>query len=198
MPTSKHSELERKFGADHVSPIQFHLWCEKHHPVGHKDTKYPDVYYRRGTSVIRHRKLPKNGGELTVKQRKNATDSTDRLEIDLKFAEGITHEDVAAFVKATGWEEVLELDKHFSEVYWFAHLGAEVAVSLYKVEDKATGETRQMLEVEIEKGAPVTQEEALRLLGIWCGVIAEDLGLAEPLNDSLYEIFTGQRYEMAV
>jgi hypothetical protein len=126
------------------------------------------------------------------------TDTTDRVEIDLKFAPSVTHDDVTAFVLATGWEEVLVLHKHFSETYWFKHGGAEISVSLYEVEDIKTKRVKRMLEVEVEKGSAVTEEEALNLLTIWCDILAEDMELGEPLQDSLYEIFSGKKYEMAV
>lgn len=195
MPTSRHSELERKFAAEEVTQLGFLVWCEKHHYIRHKDTKFPDVYYRRGSSVIRHRQSG-GAGELTVKQRKSATDTTDRVEIDLRFDRQTTQADVTAFVAATGWEKELTLEKHFSEVYWFNHGGAEIAVSLYEVEDLASKKTCRMLEVEVEKESPINDATALNLLNLWCSVLAEDLHLGDPLHDSLYEIFSGKRYEI--
>lgn len=195
MPTSRHSELERKYDASEVSTMAFGWWCDRHHPIDMKTTAYPDHYYRRGSSVVRHR-VSEGAGELTIKQRKSATDSTDRVEIDLTFGKKTTAEDVTAFIVATGWEHELTLLKNLSEVYWFKHGGAEVALSLYEVREEKSGLVRRMMEVEIEKGSDVDDETARRLLDIWCGVLTEDFHLGAPLADSLYEIYSGKRYEM--
>jgi hypothetical protein len=205
MPTPKHSELESKFDAPHVTEKTFDLWCAKHRPLRSETTSFPDFYYSRGTSVVRHR-MSGGAGELTVKMRKSETSITDRVEIDLTFGPTTTDTDVISFLEATGWKEELWLSKHFSKVYWFKHGNAEIAVSLYEVEEfkhyphdlfgRKTGNIRRMLEVEVEKGSDVDKEAARTVLSTWCSVLTDDLGLGVPLDRSLYEIYTGKRYEL--
>lgn len=196
MGTSKKIELERKFAADMVTEIGFQLWCEQHKPLRTEATGYPDCYYRRGTSVVRHRHSG-GAGELTVKQRTSPLDPTKRVEIDLKFDHTTTLDDVVSFVTATGWKHELTLIKHFSHVSWFKHGDAEMALSLYEVEDVETKIVHRMMEIEVEKGSEVSEAEALSILNTWCKALSDDFQLGEPLSDSLYEIFSGRRYEMA-
>jgi hypothetical protein len=192
----KHSELELKYEACHVTEMAFQLWCVQHHPVAYQATSFPDHYYRRGTSVVRHR-MSGGAGELTTKQRKSEDSVTDRIEIDLKFSHDTTENDVKAFIKATGWQHEVSLHKHFSHVYWFKHAAAKLALSLYEVEEVPAGRISRMLEIEIEKDSNITDVEANALLKMWSSVLTEDFDLGMPLDRSLYEIYTGKRYEMA-
>lgn len=194
--TDRHSELEKKFAADHVSEAAFQIWCSNHQPMNGRWGAFPDVYYRNGDSVVRHRLLGK-AGELTTKQRKSATDITDRIEVDLTFGDGITHADVEAFLTLTGWQRELTLVKNFSRVFHFKHGGATVSVALYEVQREGGADKRRFMEVEIEKGSDVTEERARDLLTTWAGCLAEDFDLDEPMTESLYELYTGRRYVTA-
>lgn len=189
----RHSELELKFSAEEVEVDKFRTWCIGLNPVGYKTRAYPDHYYRNRDAVVRHRRLP-GPGELTVKQRKSSRSIVDRLEINLGFAEATTHDDVTEFLHATGWVAEFILQKHFSHVFWFKHGEAEIAVSLYEVKRADTGETRRFLEVEVERSSDVTEEKARQLLSLWGGCAANEFELDEPMNDSLYEIYSGRRY----
>jgi hypothetical protein len=189
----RHSELELKFFADHVDPEAFKAWCMATNPVRFNSAAFPDVYWRRGDNVVRHRLL-KGPGELTVKRRKSVDSIGDRQEIDLTFAHSVMAEDVTAFLLAAGWEAEFTLQKHFSYPFWFKHGEASVVVSLYEVERQDTRDTRRFLEVEVEKTSQVSAEVADRLLKLWSGVLTNEFDLADPLTESLYEMYSGRRY----
>lgn len=187
----RHSELELKFGAGGVELDKFNAFCMALNPIRFESAAFPDVYYRRGENVVRHR-LIKGAGELTVKRRKNANDITDRREVDLRFDPSMTAGDVAAFLWTAGWEQDLVLSKEFSRVFWFKHSGATIAVSLYEV--SYNFDVRRFLEVEVEKTSDVSPEEAARLLRLWGGVVADEFDAGPPLDESLYEMYSGRRY----
>jgi hypothetical protein len=190
----KHSELELKFSAEAVDVDKFRVWCMGLNPVGYKTRAYPDNYYRNGDAVVRHRGWPLPGGELTVKRRKSAHSIIDRQEINLRFDAETSRKDVMAFLEATGWALEFTLLKHFSHVFWFKHGEATVCVSLYEVSRADTKDTRRFLEVEVERDSEVTEARARNLLGVWGGAAANEFDLDEPMNDSLYEVYSGRRY----
>jgi hypothetical protein len=189
----RHSELEHKFLAGHVNPADFDAFCLNANPIGYKTLAFPDVYYRRGDNVVRHRLLT-GAGELTVKRRKSAESITDRKEVDLRFAPGTEARDVSEFLLMAGWEVEFILLKHFSRVWWFKHGDATLSVSLYEVERQDTKDTRRFLEIEVEKVSPVEPEAASNLLALWSSIIAEEFDLADPQTESLYETYSGRRY----
>ncbi len=190
----KHSELERKFFAGHVEKGPFDAFCSKLNPLGFKTAAFPDVYYRQGDNVVRHRLL-KGAGELTIKRRKSAHSIDDRVEVDLGFAADMTAEDIKTFLFMSGFRPDFTLLKHFSRVWWFQHgHNATVAVSLYEVERQDTRDTRRFLEVEVEKSSNIDPGHALVILDVWSGVLMEEFDLADPQTESLYEIYSGRRY----
>lgn len=194
----KHSELELKFKADGIDFKVFNKYMLKH--AGFNSSKIytasPDVYYKQGDSVIRHRQNGENGGELTVKQRKDDDSIVDRVEIDLKFAEGTTERDVTAFLLATGWVERLDLNK-WSHIYTVRRNGITSILAFYTVEEYSGLEVnppRDFIEVEIDKENEISEQQALDELNWWKKDLQFNLGLGEPINQSLYEIYTGERY----
>ena len=124
----RHYELEFKFLADHVDPGAFKSWCMSLGPTRFNSAAFPDVYWRRGDNVVRHRLLWGGAGELTVKRRKSADSITDRQEIDLRFSPETTPQDVSAFLLAAGWALEFTLQKHFSYPFWFKHGDASIVV----------------------------------------------------------------------
>jgi hypothetical protein len=192
--TDRHSELETKFAADHVSQTRFKEWCFN---LGafryHSSPLRQDIYYRHGDNVVRHR-LASGAGELTVKQRKSTTSIIDRVEVDLTFGSSVTTADVEAFLVASGWVPDLTLDTVFSHAFWFRHGGGTIVISLYEVQRTDCTEPRRFIEVEIEKGSDISDTIAHNLLNLWAGSIGSDLNLGDPEVESLYELYSGRRY----
>lgn len=197
-----HSELELKFAADHVVPKDFLRWCIEHNPSRYQAEAVPDIYYAQGPSVIRHRWLPGGAGELTVKQRKSRTSISNRVEIDLRFADGFTVNDVTAFLQHTGWKKEFTLFKDEVHMFWFdLSGGGQVNVSLYTVErlNERSGkcvDTKTFLEIEVEKGSKYTVNSSLAILDDWRVKVQKAFNLKDPMTLSLWEIYSGRRYQV--
>lgn len=199
----EHNEIEVKLDATGVDLDEFKKFCEE------KKNRFlcvlsPDTYYENGNYVVRHRKSknPDRGHELTVKRRKSERSTRDREEIDLFFAERTKQKDVAAFLAATGYVEAFTLTKQ-SHIYYIDDDGVPISAVLYDVcvgpaADFDVAKARRFIEVEVEKGAPVSVDTAKRLLGTWVQELKSKfpvLADRQPLNDSLYEIYSGKKYQ---
>lgn len=182
-----HSELELKWAADNVDIRDFLYLIILKKAYQYVHVARPDIYYKNGDSVVRHRHS-EGAGELTSKHRKSATSITDRVEIDLKFADGLSYRDVEAFLKSTNWSVNLELDKD-AHVIWVEENGVIVTLSIYKVNTKGAYDFRTFIEVEVEKSNDITPTHALNVLHGWKDFLTVEFGLDKPLNSSLYEIF---------
>ncbi len=193
----RHSELEFKFLADHVDPGAFKSWCMSLGPTRFNSAAFPDVYWRRGDNVVRHRLLWGGAGELTVKRRKSADSITDRQEIDLRFSPETTPQDVSAFLLAAGWALEFTLQKHFSYPFWFKHGDASIVVSLYEVA-RQPFKSRRFLEVEVEKESNVSDQVARNLLTLWSSYAAREFDLGDPCALSIYEMYSGRPYPNVV
>ena len=169
MVMDRHSELEFKFLADHVDPGAFKSWCMSLGPTRFNSAAFPDVYWRRGDNVVRHRLLWGGAGELTVKRRKSADSITDRQEIDLRF----------------------------SYPFWFKHGDASIVVSLYEVA-RQPFKSRRFLEVEVEKESNVSDQVARNLLTLWSSYAAREFDLGDPCALSIYEMYSGRPYPNVV
>lgn len=204
---SEHDEIEAKMGADHVRLGDFldFMFDQVGPRGGWELDKYevvtgPDHYYERDGAVVRHRQDRKSGAhELTVKRRKSATSTRDREEIDLRFAKKTPPESVTAFLLATGYKHVFTLTKK-AHIFWIKMSPKlHATVVIYDVwqeapKDPAVLAPRRFIEVEAEKGSDVTPDTAKRRVRFAVEEMQRKLKLGEPLNDSLYEIFSGMRY----
>jgi hypothetical protein len=196
--TDKHSEIEYKFDATHVSTKAFVHWCKEGRPYATRSGQsHTDVYYINGQAgVVRHR-LKGGAGELTVKKRKSNYSTADRIEIDLTFGPETTPEDVDAFLRETGWAPIVTLrkgDVHDFKYHCVCDLGTyDVCVSLCEI----ANDGRRFLEVEVEKGSAIPQPAARLALDFWKVALQKAFALGEPLNESLFELYTGQRYMTA-
>ncbi len=191
-------EIEAKLAADNVEIAEFVKWIAKLEPVESKIVKdSPDDYYKGdvSTSVVRHRGVP-GDHELTVKRRKSGSSTRDREEIDLRFAKTTTHREVGQFLRATGYQKVFQLMKE-AYIYWVKPTpNITLVYVIYDVWDTEEGSksSKRYIEVEAEKGSKVTPDTAKRYVREAVTEMQAKFRLGEPLNESLYEIFSGDRY----
>lgn len=198
---SEHNEIEAKMSADHVPFDAFRRFIAAFpgmdqyiHIVG------PDRYYESGVNVVRHREDRKDKRhELTVKRRKSDGSTRDRVEIDLHFGKKTAPKDVDAFLLATGFTKVFTLVKE-AHIYWVQltdNLKATFVIyDVWKEDDDGKrSDLRRFIEVEAEKGSAVTAETAKRHLRSQVKLLQAQFGLGEPLNDSLYELYSGKKYQ---
>jgi adenylate cyclase class IV len=198
---SEHDEIEAKLAADNVSVSEFRRWMSAEvgleqylHIIG------PDHYYESGPNVVRHREDRKDGRhELTVKRRKSGGSTRDRLEIDLHFGKKTKVDDVAAFLKATGFTHVFTLVKE-AHIFWVKVTeNITVTYVIYDVwRDAGDGkklDCKRFVEIEAEKGSDVTADTAKRHVRSLVRTLQQQFRLGEPLNESLYEIYSGKRYQ---
>lgn len=192
-----HNEIELKFRVN-SSQDQRRLiaWCQDQKAYRVENVRGPDRYYRQGDNVIRHR-CDGGAGTLTVKKRTSMESTTNRLEVDLRFNDKTTREDVEAFLLASGWEFELELSKK-ATIFWYGFQDYSMTIVAYSIEFEGT--TTRFLELEIEKGSDVSITHAKELLNYWKAKIEKALPgvLGVALNDSLYEIYSGKRYALAL
>lgn len=198
-----HNEIEAKLDATGVDIDAFRRWASDKLPERYLCVTGPDQYYGQNGHVVRHRLQPDGAHELTVKKRKSEKSTRDRLEIDLFFGIKTQPRDVQAFLEATGWKPVFLLVKK-AHIFWFREGATHLTVVIYDVwRDRGTnahGVTasegpKRYIEIEAEKGSTVTPEHAKRRVNAWVKEIQEQFKLKDaPLNDSLYEIFSGCKY----
>jgi|SRR6185436_20630860 len=189
-----HNEIEAKLAANGVDLANFMIWCESKSPERYKFVNSPDYYYNQNGHVVRHRVNSQTNHELTVKKRKSNNSTRDRLEIDLKFAENTTADDVKAFLLATGFELELPLRKE-AHIYWFKEGKTHLSVVIYDVFCEGFSD-RRFIEVEAEKGSDVSVDHAKKRVNAWVKDIQDCFGVNDPLNDSLYELYTGNKYQI--
>lgn len=201
---SDHNEIESKLDAKEVTPKAFKAFMVAQEGRGQLEIeKYErvlgnDVYYEQGDNVIRHRSDDNYGWqELTVKRRKSASSTRDRLEIDLRFADGVAYNSVQAFLGATGFKGVFKLTKD-AHIFW-VRLTPSIKATFVLYESWLTNDPnvdkRRFIEIEMEKGSDVTVETAKRHLSTWVKNVQSQFGLDDVLNESLYEIYSGKRYQ---
>ncbi len=190
--SNRHTELEYKFNADHVPTQLFVSLMENSLPDDRRaNLTFDDVYWKRGAMCVRHRL--RNAGELTVKERRSQDSLRERLEINLHFDGGSTNqEDVEAFLAATGYERLFTLRKLMCHVFIFTFHSGEVEASIYevgRVDNWGISGVRRFIEVEVQ-GNGWTDDECAEVLDYWKEWLQRRLGCAEPLNESLLEIYT--------
>ena len=200
MPIHEHSEIEVKLPADNVDVNAFLAFCFGHRPVKYtivSDT--PDAYWEQGQNVVRHRDNTDGTHELTVKRRKSGTSIRDRLEVDLHFAPGTRVADAEAWLTQAGFSKAFTLAKT-AHIFWFRQKRHRVTVVIYDVwrvaEDGKQADRRRFIEVEAEKGSDVSVEAAKRHLRAWVGMIDCEFDVGEASNESLWELYSGRRYQV--
>jgi len=195
---SEHDEIEAKLVADHVSVNDFKKFMAAYSDMEEfRRIVSPDRYYECGPNVVRVRGVDNDHDrpELTVKKRKSEASTRDRLEIDLRFDKDIKIKDVIAYLTATGYVPSFTIEKE-SHIFWI-NLTEDVTATFVIYDVWLTGETkkRRFIEVEIEKNCDVTVETAKRHLRAQVKMLQDQFKLAEPLNESLWEIYSGKKYQ---
>lgn len=198
---SEHDEIEAKLTAEGVPTWDFIQWINSQPYVErYLHITGPDRYYESGVNVVRHREDRQDGRhELTVKRRKSDGSTRDRMEIDLHFGKKTKPADVDAFLKATGFTHVFTLVKE-AHIFWYKLSENLMATFvIYDVwregPDGTRLDTKRFIEVEAEKGSNVTSDTAKRHIRNQVKLLQTQFGLGEPLNESLYEIYSGKRYQ---
>ncbi len=199
---SEHVEIEAKLAAPAVTHTDFEEWVRKNYEVV-KEIRIcgPDDYYESKDAVVRHRHDANELHELTVKKRKTDGSTRDRLEIDLHFASKTKTEDVAAFLVNTGFAPVLHVVKD-AAIYW-VKLSTSLTATFVMYDawlttkrgDELPGTRKRFIEVEAEKGCSVSHDTAKTHVRRQVKLLQARFGLGEPLNDSLYELFSGRKYQ---
>ena len=192
---SEHNEIEAKLDAPHVPIADFKKYVNDNYDVRkYKFIESPDCYYENGMNVVRHR-IDNDHHELTVKRRKNNTSTRDRLEVDLHFSKRTEVVDVEVFLKATGFAEAFTIKKK-SHIFW-VQLTPRLEATFVIYDVKKIGETtwRRFVEIEAEKGSSVTSETGKRHVNACVADLRAAFKLEVPLNQSLYEIYSGKTYQ---
>lgn len=195
---SLHQEIEAKLSAENVSVEGFIQWIlSKSGVIEYKRVSGPDHYFENGDAVVRHRDAPAEGlSELTVKLRKSATSTRDRLEVDLHFLESTKAEDIHTFLRAIGFKEVFTLVKEAHIFYIRLTSNLTASFVLYEVwRDDVPTVKQKFIEIEACKGSQVLPETAKRHISTQVKELREKFGLGEPLNNSLWEIYSGRKYQ---
>lgn len=215
MPLSEHDEIERKLAADGVLLAKFMEFVVHRAPTSIERFVHlssPDYYYSAADGkVLRHRVNPGQKHELTIKLRKSDQSTFDRREIDLHFSDETSPADVDAFVSLLGYQREFKLVKD-CHIFWIrASEKVTLTVVVYDAWREEAVEAwsavegtykkrvergrRRFIEVEAEKGSDVTVDTAKRHVSDWVKALRSELNLAEPLNESLYEIYSGKKYQ---
>jgi hypothetical protein len=106
---------------------------------------------------------------------------------------------VGAFLRATGYAHVLRLTKNNIYIFWVKPTpNITLVYCIYDVWDESGPSrfSKRFIEVEAEKGSNVTPETAKRYLREAVAEMQKVFKpyLGEPVNESLWEIFSGKRY----
>lgn len=191
---SECDELELKFDANKIVVDEFIKFCYGLRPESFKTVTGPDSYYSIGDAIWRHRA---DSRELTQKRRKSGVSSQDRLELDLIYDSSMAPAFIDNFLVISGFkpEFVLTKTAHIFYVQKAGHKFSLVIYDVNKVENGKLTEPHRYIEIEIDKKAVVTADRAKVLLREWKQELQRAFkNLDEPLNESLYEIYSGTRY----
>jgi adenylate cyclase class IV len=152
-----------------------------------------DYYYKSNRGVPRHRH-GSTTNELTIKARLSKKSTTRRREINLKLAKETSPIQVQDFMRELGITKILPIHKD-CDIYFIQEGRYIVDVVWYRVTVDGAP-TRDFLEVEVHE-APVA--DSLKILGRWKKWMYDEFGITNKdiENESLYEIYSGKRYNMA-
>lgn len=197
---NKLTELEVKFAASHVTTLAFEKWA-KNRPIG--ATKFThavgtDTFFAKDC-VVRFRRATTPDGNsppvLTFKQRQSPGNIRDRFETDVFIdASRTDQEEVCRFLSSLGFERHFGILKE-SFIYHYEGVVSsglyEVVIALYDIYDEATRNHtgQRFLEIEIDKHGSCDDIDAHLVLEDWIEAAQKELGVTQPLNQSLYEMF---------
>lgn len=198
---AKHKEIETKWGCPDLSRATFKAKLDAF--IERKDLDLHRAFVARGTDVYfrnklravwRHRYGP-DCHELTVKGRLSAGSITVRLEKNLEIGGKTTPDDVQVALLASGFKPKLNIYKDCL-IYEIHADGAEIVVVWYRVKKSGRKSWDRYAEVEVNG---VSEKKSLKILARWSKIMKDLYGLTEDdVSDlSLYEIYTGERYQNA-
>lgn len=152
-----------------------------------------DYYYpsKRGAPRHRHGSIT---NELTIKARLSKKSTTRRREINLKLDLSTSPIQVQDFMKEMGLGKVLPIFKD-CDIYFIQDGKYVVDVVWYRVKVDGFAD-RDFIEVEVHE-APVGS--SIATLNRWKKWLKQEFGItdADIVNESLYEIYSGKKYNMA-
>lgn len=197
----RHSEVEIKFRADRVSLERYHRFihgmpagCQA---VSYKQVRGDDTYYLIGNSAVRYRS-DGGGGVLTYKQRKSASSIMNRVEIDLPFSDEVQPKDVEAVLGYLGALKSFTISKTSYIYRLTGKIGNreyEATVALYDVWRPGRPDlVDRFLEVEVERNNKCSPKIAVKALDAWRRSAQASIEVGEPLNSSLYEIYSKENH----
>ncbi len=155
-----------------------------------------DTFFSGNGIVLRYRRAAPGepvGGTpaLTYKCRQEPGNIRERIELDIFLDERrVKEETVKAFVAVLGLKEhftILKESHIFKQEFHSSHGNYTVVAALYDV--LHDGKIDRFLEVEIDKDGTVDDEYARGILQSWISGFQRDLGVGEPVNKSLYEMY---------
>lgn len=193
---NKFRELEIKMAVPNgVTAKDFISWIAKEANVKrYVRVTGQDVYWEKNGTVVRHRLFGSSGAELTVKNRKSGSSTVDRVEVDLHLANQTKPEDVATFLSLLEYRPNVIITKT-SHIFLVRENECDITVVFYEVtDDTGKAPVRAYVEVEIEKDADILISSATKILKKWQRTL--NAMKFELISDSLYEIYSGKRYQV--
>lgn len=192
-----YTELEAKFEANGLTATALQQFVDRKSSLSSSYDKFcvvgTDTFFATADRVLRFRRPigtpgPKDTATLTYKQRRSNGNIRDRVEVDLflDVERSNLEADAKALVEAMGFVEHFSIVKESTIYDIRVGRGAVVVLALYDVLHQ--GKISRFLEVEIEKSSSISDAEAVLLLDTWIGYLSE-LGLGEPINKSLYQLY---------
>jgi len=192
MSTPVNIELEIKLDASGLDEKAFCRWLMDKEPVKYIKVEGADHFFRREDDVIRHRIPPDEPSQLTIKKRTSAVSIRERKEVDLEIP-NTSVDLIEDFIGMAGYLPDIKLHKQ-AKVFWFSSKKEKAVVSFYTAQLlNSPASSRKIVEVEIEKGSPVSVETAKGYLTKWVQEINAQFKVdLKPLNFSLYEMFSSK------
>lgn len=199
MSISSIQEIEVKLPGENVDLKRFLHWAIDQAPERYLQVTGPDKFWKNNTSVLRHRIQPDGNHELTTKKRKSGQNTKDRLEIDIHFHPSTTPEHITNYLEENEYKHIFTLIKT-AHIFFYKRGNHSLTVVLYDVYLDDNGKEinkRRFIEAEIDKGSDITVETAKKNLKKWVDMLQEEFKvILTPLNQSLYEIYSGDLYPM--
>jgi len=205
----RYSEVEAKWETPNIEPAQVLAFATevKQNPIL-KPYGYQisgalmiggwDTYYQQGEAILRHRCDGEKGREsncLTTKTRKSSKDLLDRHEVDLFLRADAKPEDVETFLERTGWKPLFTINKQYTVIHLRSSSGPEniVCLAIYDVWADSRTQARRFLEVEIERDSECTTAQGRAALKKWVAAVQAGFGIGEPVNRSLFELYSKEQ-----
>jgi adenylate cyclase class IV len=191
-------EIEIKWSGESVERSIFNKAIRKY-AKGKKFSKVVavgfDYYYTSKNGYVMRHRHGANTNELTVKARISEQSTTVRKETNIKIAKSASPIQIQEFCKELGFGKVLPVYKD-CDIYFIQDGKYLVDVVWYRVSCNRVNHPRVFLEVEVHN-AP--ERASLAILNKWKAFMLKNFELNDKdvINESLYEIYSGNRYRMS-